>query len=76
MTPDEKARLYRAIDYQENAAPAEYPIDFVDTTCTFILRGLEIELRDDESPTPRVLNTELKGVKCRFDKRAAAAAIT
>lgn len=75
MTPDEKQRLYKAIGYQENAAPAEYPIEFVDTTCTFILRKLEVQLRDDELGTPIVLNSELNGVKCRIDTRAAASAI-
>lgn len=75
MTPEEKERLYRAIDYQENSAPTEYPQAFVDTTATFILRKLEIELRDDESSTPRVLFTELDGVKCRLDRRPAASAI-
>lgn len=75
MTPDEKQRLYRAIDYQENTAPAEYPQAYVDTTATFILRKLEIELRDDESTKPRVLFAELSGVKCRLDTRPAASAI-
>lgn len=75
MTPDEKQRLYRAIDYQENAAPAEYPKAYVDTTCTFILRKLEILLKDDDLENPTVLNSELNGVKCRIDMRAAASAI-
>lgn len=75
MTPAEKAQLYKAIDYQENAAPAQYPIGFIDTTCTFILRKLEIELKDNELKNPRVLNSELKGVKCRIDLRSAGAAL-
>lgn len=75
MTSEEKERLYRAIDYQENSAPAEYPQAFVDTTATFILRKLEIELRNDDYATPRVLFAELEGVKCRLDRRPAASAI-
>lgn len=75
MTPAEKERLYKAIDYQENAAPAEYPKEFVGITSAFVLRSLAVELRDDESPNPRVLNTELKGVKLRVDLRPAASAL-
>lgn len=75
MTPEEKSRLYKAIDYQENAAPAEYPKEFVDTTCTFILRKLEICLKDDDLAAPTVLSSELNGVKCKVDMRAAASAI-
>lgn len=75
MTPDEKARLYEAIDYQENAAPAEYPVEYIDTTCTFILRKLEVQLKHDDSVTEVVLNSELNGVKCRVDMRAAASAM-
>ncbi|KAF2903862.1 hypothetical protein ILUMI_02321 [Ignelater luminosus] len=75
MTPDEKSRLYKAIDYQENSAPVELPEAYVDNTCTFILRSLEIEVRDDLFHVPKVVSTELKGVKCRLDTRAATSAI-
>lgn len=75
MTPEEKNRLYKAIDYQENAAPAEYPLEYVDTTCTFVLRKLEVLLINDELQTPIVLNSELTGVKCRIDRRIAASAM-
>lgn len=75
MTPEEKSRLYKAIGYQENAAPAEYPKEFVDTTATFILRKLEIQLKDDELEVPVVLKAELSNVKCKVDMRAAANAI-
>lgn len=75
MTPDEKSKLYRAIDYQENSAPAEYPEAFVATSCAFSLRCLEIEVRDDTLDVPRVLSTELKGVNCRLQQRPAANAL-
>lgn len=75
MTPEEKARLYKAIDYQENAAPAQFPEAYIDNTCIFVLRTLEVELRDDDNDVTRVLFTELKGVKCRVDTRAAASAL-
>lgn len=75
MTNDEKSRLYKAIDYQENSAPVEFPEEYIDNSCTFILRLLEIQVRDDSIEIPRVVSTELKGVKCRLDTRAAASAV-
>lgn len=38
MTAEEKARLYKAIDYQENAPAAVFPEEFVDTSLKFLLR--------------------------------------
>ncbi|XP_044259687.1 vacuolar protein sorting-associated protein 13 isoform X2 [Tribolium madens] len=75
MTKDEKERLYKAIGYQENALPSEFPEAYVDNSCTFILRTLEVELSDDTGNVTRVVFTELKGVKCRVDTRAAANAL-
>lgn len=75
MTQEEKSRLFKAIDYQENAAPAQFPEAYIDNTCIFVLRTLEVELRDDDHDVPRILFTELKGVKCRLETRAAANAL-
>lgn len=75
MTPDEKSKLYQAIDYQENAAPTVYPQAFVDTSCKFVLRMLEIEVRDDSWKVPRVMSTQLEGVKCKLETRAASSGI-
>lgn len=38
MTPEEKARLYKAIDYQENAPATIFPEEFVDKSLSFLLR--------------------------------------
>lgn len=76
MTPEEKSKLYQAIDYQENSAPAEYPESFVANNCAFVLRCLEIEILDDTLAIPRILSTELKNVKCRLLQRPAANALT
>lgn len=38
MTSEEKSRLYKAIDYQENAPAAVFPEEFVDTSLSFLLR--------------------------------------
>lgn len=74
MTPAEKSKLYRAIDYQENSAPADYPLDYEAVCCAFLLHGLQIEVRDDSAKT-RVLHTELKGVNCRLLQKPAASAL-
>lgn len=76
MTSDEKTKLFRAIDYQENSAPAEYPNVFVATSCVFLLRSLEIGVQDDTLPNNnRILLTKLQGVNCRLQQRPAASAL-
>ncbi|KAJ8937448.1 hypothetical protein NQ314_011837 [Rhamnusium bicolor] len=75
VTPEEKAKLYKAIDYQENVGPAVYPEDYIDNSITFLLRTLEVELRDDDSETPTVLLTELKTVRVKLETRPAGSAL-
>lgn len=75
MTPAEKQRLYKAIDYNENAVPQEYPETYVDTACKFILHLLEIEIQNDVLPTPLVLTAALNEVKCQVSMRAGASAM-
>lgn len=79
MTPEEKAKLYQAIDYQENSAPAIYPEGYVATNCVFILRSLEIEVRDDSLSSFQqrnvVLFTKLLGVNFKLQQRPAAKAV-
>lgn len=72
MTPDEKAKLYKAIGYQENSAPTLYPEDFVETTCTFVLKVLEVKIEDEGES---VVESKLNGVKLRLDMRPSAQAI-
>lgn len=47
MTPEEKKKLYAAIDYNENQVPADYPLFFVDKKLNFLLRTLHIIISDD-----------------------------
>jgi vacuolar protein sorting-associated protein 13A/C len=75
MTPEEKAKLYRAIDYQENSKPTQYPKTFVEISLSFILKCLAVEVRDDSLDIPQVLYTELKGVSCRVEQRPSADAL-
>lgn len=75
MTPQEKEKLYRAIDYQENSAPAHYPETYVMIDTTFFLYGLQILLLDTDKEHPEVMNFELNEVKAGFKSRPAANAI-
>lgn len=74
MTTEEKAKLYRAIDYEENASAAEYPDWFVELSLNFDLQALNIEVRDEIYDVPRVLFTELMGVRCSVETRPAGQA--
>lgn len=70
LTPEEKAKMYKAIGYQENAAPTIFPKDFIENSLVFILRTLEISLFDDsQDVVTRVLNTQLTGVKSKVETR-------
>lgn len=45
MTPAEKAKLYQAIGYQANSAPAQYPVEFVAVDLNFYLNSLEVNIK-------------------------------
>lgn len=46
MTPDEKAKLFRAIDYQENTAPLHLPTEYVAVESHFVLDRLQVSVTD------------------------------
>uniref|UniRef100_A0A1B6F8B5 Vacuolar protein sorting-associated protein 13 n=1 Tax=Cuerna arida TaxID=1464854 RepID=A0A1B6F8B5_9HEMI len=71
MTPAEKQKLYRAIGYQENAAPTQYPVEFVAVDVKFSLAMLEVEIRNESS---QVLDAVILGVTSRFEQRPAGQA--
>lgn len=75
MTPQEKEKLYRAIDYQENSAPAHYPETFEMIDTRFLLHGLQITLLDTDKEHPCVLDLQLHGVRAGFKSRPSANAI-
>lgn len=75
MTPEEKAKLYRAIDYQENAAPPQYPPEFVELSAHFSLGSLQVEVRDDAYTMPRVMLADLAGVSVNVKRRPATQAL-
>ncbi|KAL0119958.1 hypothetical protein PUN28_007968 [Cardiocondyla obscurior] len=75
MTPQEKEKLYRAIDYQENTAPAHYPETYEMIDTRFLLHGLQISLLDMDKEHPCVLDLQLHGVRANFKSRPSANAI-
>ncbi|CAD6244856.1 GSCOCG00013505001-RA-CDS [Cotesia congregata] len=72
MTPAEKEKLYRAIDYQENSAPAHYPEHYEMVDMMFYLHGLQIIVSDTDKEEPSVLDVALNGVRSAFKLRPAA----
>ncbi|XP_075971796.1 vacuolar protein sorting 13C isoform X2 [Anticarsia gemmatalis] len=46
MTPDEKEKLFRAIDYQENSAPLHLPSEYVAVESYFQLDKLQLSVTD------------------------------
>lgn len=75
MTPQEKEKLYRAIDYQENSAPEYYPETYEMVDTRFLLHGLQITLLDTDKKHPCVLDLQLHGVRAGFKSRPSANAI-
>lgn len=75
LTPAEKEKMYKAIGYRENAAPAIYPKTFIANSFTFLLNTLEIELSHEDSDVKTVLLTDLRGVGIKLEHRPAAQAI-
>lgn len=70
MTPEEKKKLYQAIDYTDSNVPIEFPKEYVDMVSAFALHGLVVEIRNGDEK--RVLSAHLKGVKCQVQRRPRA----
>lgn len=62
MTNEEKEKLFRAIDYHENSAPAMYPKSFIAIRLEFILKIFRILVTDDYVPASE--NNDLCPVLC------------
>ncbi|XP_014471667.1 PREDICTED: vacuolar protein sorting-associated protein 13C isoform X2 [Dinoponera quadriceps] len=75
MTPQEKEKLYRAIDYQENSAPAHYPEAYEMIDTRFFLHGLQISLVDTDREHSCILDLQLHDVRAGFRSRPSANAI-
>uniref|UniRef100_A0A914WWB3 Uncharacterized protein n=1 Tax=Plectus sambesii TaxID=2011161 RepID=A0A914WWB3_9BILA len=77
MTPEEKAKLFDAIDYEENTPPTDYPKHFVENKVDLGLKRLLIAVEDDLKDRSRqiVVNLELDNLKADFEQRPSARAI-
>ncbi|VDK42182.1 unnamed protein product [Anisakis simplex] len=75
MTPEEKAKLFEAIDYQENTPPTDYPKRFVENVITVELKSLMVVIENalslkfslltakvQQRPSARAINIE-SGIK-------------
>lgn len=76
MTPQEKEKLFRAIDYQENSAPAHYPETYEEMDLRFYLHGLQVVFLDTDKEYPDILNLEFSGVQAGFKSRPSGNAIS
>ncbi|KZC12683.1 Vacuolar protein sorting-associated protein 13A, partial [Dufourea novaeangliae] len=72
ITPQEKEKLYRAIDYQENSAPAHYPETYEMIDTRFLLHELQIIFLDTDKEYPCVLDLQLHVVEAGFKSRPSA----
>ncbi len=76
MTPAEKAKLYSAIGYEENATPAIYPKTFVENRFEFFLKRLVILLHDSSNAKqPIILLSSLSRVEAIVEQRPVAQAL-
>ena len=76
MTPQEKEKLYRAIDYQENSAPAHYPESYEEMDIRFYLHGLQIAILDTDKESPQVLDLQFNNVQASFKSRPSGNGIS
>lgn len=87
MTAEEKAKLFKAIGYQENASPTELPENYVAQSLKFELNSLEVSIKSEVSVDSqeklgspsrlleRVMMLELKNVTCGVEQRPSAGAL-
>lgn len=71
MTSDEKAKLFRAIDYQENTAPLHLPVEYVAVETQFLLDRLQVSLNDKTE----ILKASVDNVSVGLLQRPSANAI-
>ncbi|CAD5206105.1 unnamed protein product [Bursaphelenchus okinawaensis] len=68
MTPEEKAKLFDAIDYQENTPPTDYPKKYVENRVKATLKTVAIIVED-------ALELEMGEIGAQFEQRPSARAI-
>lgn len=71
MTSDEKEKLFRAIDYQENSAPLHLPLEYVAVESHFKLDKLQVTVND----VVEVLKACVENVELDMMQRPSANAL-
>ncbi|KAL0832908.1 hypothetical protein ABMA28_001052, partial [Loxostege sticticalis] len=71
MTPEEKEKLFRAIDYHENTAPLHLPMEYVAIESHFRLDRLQVSVND----TAEVLRAQVDNVVVDMKQRPSANAL-
>ncbi|KAH8307603.1 hypothetical protein KR044_004766 [Drosophila immigrans] len=84
MTPDEKAKMFKAIGYEENAKPQDAPIEYVAIVMNFKLIALDIGLyqesrtaiADDYHQLPSIMLLQFSMATASITQRPSAEAIS
>lgn len=71
MTSEEKEKLFRAIDYQENTAPLHLPVEYVAIEGRFKLDRLQVAVND----VAEVLKACVDNVEVDMKQRPSANAL-
>ena len=69
LTPEEKQKLYSAIDYKENDTPLAYPDEFEEYILNFLLVRLKLIIRDDYDATRQghvILDVVARDLNARY----------
>ncbi|CDS40179.1 Vacuolar protein sorting associated protein 13A [Echinococcus multilocularis] len=69
MTPEEKEKLYAALNYSEGMSRCTYPPEYVSTAVKFSLGGLAIMLANNDLKNPGILKVQLNTVTSDFKQR-------
>lgn len=73
MTPEEKKKLFEAIDYKDGAPIAMYPTTFVENRFDVKLKTLALSVVDDsQADKSSVLVVSLNGVSGQVEQRPSA----
>lgn len=68
MTPEEKSKLFDAIDYQENTPPTDYPKEYVENRVNANLNAIILRVEN-------TLELKFSDLKSLFEQRPSARAI-
>jgi vacuolar protein sorting-associated protein 13A/C len=68
MSPEEKAKLFEAIDYQENTPPTDYPKEYVENRVRATLNTIALNVED-------TLELKFTNLNSTFEQRPSARAI-